>query len=46
MDAVIGDLNLNIDNKEYLKRIKIIDQRLSGIDINLGELQENIVSSW
>ncbi|PZV98763.1 HxHSH motif-containing lipoprotein [Metamycoplasma auris] len=46
VDAVIGDLNLNIDSQQFLKRIKVIDRRLNGVDINLGELQENIISSW
>ncbi|ENY68486.1 Hypothetical protein, predicted lipoprotein [Metamycoplasma auris 15026] len=46
VDAVIGDLNLNIDSQQFLKRIKVIDNRLTGKDINLGQLEENIISSW
>lgn len=46
VDAVLNDVNLVFDNQQFLKFIEIIDKRLSGIDINLGELQKAINSSW
>ncbi|WP_029905466.1 HxHSH motif-containing lipoprotein [Mycoplasmopsis opalescens] len=46
VDAVLNDVNLVFDNQEFPKYLQVIDDRLSGKDINLGSLQKAIISSW
>lgn len=46
VDAVLNDVNLVFDNQQFIKFIETIDNRLSGKDINLGQLQKAIISSW
>ncbi|WP_277870952.1 HxHSH motif-containing lipoprotein [Metamycoplasma phocicerebrale] len=46
VDAVLSDVNLVFDNQQFLKFIKVLDQRESGIDIKQGEIQNAIISSW
>ncbi|MGX9358794.1 HxHSH motif-containing lipoprotein [Mycoplasma sp. 332] len=46
VDAVLNDVNLVFDNQQFIKFIEIIDKRLSGKDINLGELQKSIIDAW
>ncbi|MBU4692302.1 hypothetical protein KQ875_01665 [Mycoplasma zalophi] len=46
VDVVLSDVNLVFDNLQFLKSLKIIDQRLSGIDITLGQEQSEIIAAW
>ncbi|TPR53395.1 HxHSH motif-containing lipoprotein [Metamycoplasma neophronis] len=46
VDAVLADTNLVFENNEFLKHLEVIDKRLRGIDITLGETQSSINAIW
>lgn len=46
IEAVMVDINLAFESKEFLKHLKVIDDRLLGKDINLSLLQNSVNSAW
>ncbi|AWX69507.1 HxHSH motif-containing lipoprotein [[Mycoplasma] anseris] len=46
VDAVLVDINLVFESKEFLQYLKTIDDRLSGKDINLSLFQRAINAVW
>ena len=46
VDAVLADVNLVLESKEFIKYLKIIDDRLNGKDIRLETLQSALISIW
>ncbi|MCV3753396.1 hypothetical protein OF364_01015 [Mycoplasma enhydrae] len=46
VDTVLKDVNIVFENQRFLEFIEVIDKRLSGIDINLGQTQEALNGSW
>lgn len=46
VDAVLADVNLVLESKEFVKYLKIIDDRINGKDIKLETLQSALISIW
>ncbi|WP_412031709.1 HxHSH motif-containing lipoprotein [Metamycoplasma buccale] len=46
VDAVLYDVNLVFETKEFIQHLQIVDDRLSGKDINLGTLQRSLEALW
>ncbi|WP_369086034.1 HxHSH motif-containing lipoprotein [Metamycoplasma spumans] len=46
VDSVLVDTNLSFENNEFLEHLKIVDDRLSGVDITLGEMQKSLLALW
>lgn len=46
VDAVLADVNLVLEAKEFIKYLKTIDDRLLGKDIKLETLQSALLSIW